>query len=118
MKNPSQHSTSTSDGSLRRLVVGLTLFGALMFGARSAQAQTFTVLHAFTGGLDGSSPYAGLSMDQRGNLYGTASAGGKGYGTVFELSHKGSGRREEVKADEQKKNSPMVMAKLATPLSR
>ncbi len=91
MKNRSQHSTSTSDGSLRRLVVGLTLFGALMFGAQSAQAQTFTVLHAFTGGLDGSSPCAGLSMDQRGNLYGTTSAGGKGYGAVFELSHRGSG---------------------------
>jgi uncharacterized repeat protein (TIGR03803 family) len=62
-----------------------------MFAAQSAQAQSFTVLHNFTGGLDGSSPYAGLSMDRGGNLYGTASAGGKGYGTVFKLSHRGSG---------------------------
>jgi hypothetical protein len=91
MENPIQRSTSTLDSSLRRLVVALTLLGALMFGAQVAQAQTFTVLHNFTGGLDGSSPYAGLSMDGGGNLYGTTSAGGTGYGAVFELSRKGSG---------------------------
>lgn len=91
MRNPSQHSTSTLDSSLRKLVAALTLVGALMFGAQSAQAQTFTVLHNFTGGLDGSSPYAGLSMDRGGNLYGTTSAGGTGYGAVFELSRRGSG---------------------------
>ena len=59
MTNPSQHYALTSDSSLRRLVVALTLVGALMFGARVAQAQTFNVLDNFTGGMDGSSPYAG-----------------------------------------------------------
>ena len=92
MTNPSQHYALTSDSSLRRLVVALTLVGALTFGAQVVQAQTFTVLHNFTGGLDGSSPYAGLSMDEQGNLYGTTSAGGIGYGAVFELSREGSGR--------------------------
>jgi len=43
--------------------------------AQSAQAQSFTVLHSFTGGADGASPAAGLTLDKAGNLYGTASAG-------------------------------------------
>jgi uncharacterized repeat protein (TIGR03803 family) len=34
---------------------------------------TETVLHAFTGGSDGSYPKGGLIMDQRGVLYGTSS---------------------------------------------
>ena len=91
MANTARHSTLTLDSSLRRLVVALTLVGALMFGAQLAQAQTFTVLHNFTGGLDGGSPYAGLSAGRGGTLYGTTSAGGRGYGTVFELSHRRSG---------------------------
>ena len=53
-----------------------------------AQAQTFTVLHEFTGEADGSYPDAGLTMDRAGNLYGTTY--GDGYsnssGSVFELT--------------------------------
>ncbi|MGO9561316.1 MAG: hypothetical protein ACLPPV_01590, partial [Candidatus Korobacteraceae bacterium] len=41
-----------------------------------AQAQTYTVLHEFTGGQDGAAPRAGVTLDQGGNLYGTTSAGG------------------------------------------
>src|SRR5271166_3676379 len=60
--------------------------------APSAQPQTFIVLHDFTGGQDGRYPLAGLSIDKAGNLYGTAANGGSaGLGTVFKLSHKGSG---------------------------
>ena len=66
---------------------------------QSIQAQTFTVIHAFSGGVDGATPYAGLTMDQAANLYGTASGGGNtggncgrvGCGTVFKLKHVGSG---------------------------
>jgi uncharacterized repeat protein (TIGR03803 family) len=60
------------------------------------QAQTLTVLHAFTGGVDGSSP-VGLTIDGAGNLYGTTSSGGlagceeTGCGIVFKLSRAGSG---------------------------
>ena len=51
----------------------------------SAQAQTFQVTYTFTGEADGSSPWAGLTMDKAGNFYGTTVAGGAGYGVVFEL---------------------------------
>jgi uncharacterized repeat protein (TIGR03803 family) len=36
-----------------------------------------TVLYTFTGGSDGSGPWAGLALDASGNLYGTAVDGGK-----------------------------------------
>jgi uncharacterized repeat protein (TIGR03803 family) len=57
----------------------------------SGYAQTFTVLHAFTGGADGGNPAAGLTIDSAGNLYGTTQYGGSGYGTAFTLVHQGSG---------------------------
>ena len=67
--------------------------------APSAQAQTYTVLHNFTGGQDGANPTAGLTVDRTGNLYGTSFFGGYsngdcdpgGCGAVFKLTHKGSG---------------------------
>jgi uncharacterized repeat protein (TIGR03803 family) len=66
----------------------------------SARAQTFTVLYAFTDGQDGANPFAGLTLDRAGNLYGTAVNGGRGTvvnggsagcGTVFKLSKSGGG---------------------------
>jgi len=69
--------------------LGLALLMIVL--ATQVHAQTLTVLHSFTGGKDGANPAAGLTMDARGNLYGTASAGGAGHGTVYKLSHAGSG---------------------------
>jgi len=78
-------------------VAGLII---LLATAITAQAQTFTTLHSFTGGSDGANPYAGLTMDQAGNLYGTAGYGGYtggscgssgGCGIVFKLKHEASG---------------------------
>ncbi len=61
----------------------------------SAPAQTFKIIHNFTGAGDGRTPWAGLTMDQAGNLYGTtcgdACGGGGTAGTAFKLSKKGSG---------------------------
>jgi len=60
-------------------------------------AQTYTILHNFTGGADGAAPTTGLTMDARGDLFGTANTGGRGScissgcGTVFKLSRAGSG---------------------------
>jgi len=56
---------------------------------QSAQAQTFSVIHNFTGGSDGSNPRAGLTIDAAGNFYGTNN-GGSGFGTVFKLKPSGS----------------------------
>lgn len=71
-----------------RLVVALALTFVV---AQPASAQTLTVLHNFTGSLDGAAPYAGLKIDAAGNLYGTASGGGtNSVGVVFKMSVKNS----------------------------
>ena len=71
----------------------------LLLAAHLADAQSFTVLHNFTGGADGSEPAAQLTLDRPGNLYGTASLGGSdncvddrmvGCGTAFKLARHGS----------------------------
>jgi uncharacterized repeat protein (TIGR03803 family) len=60
-------------------------------------AATEAVLYSFKSGTDGASPFAGLSTDTKGNLYGTTQAGGTttcdgttvGCGTVFKLTPSG-----------------------------
>jgi uncharacterized repeat protein (TIGR03803 family) len=62
----------------------------LVFAAPSAQAQTLTVLHTFTGKGDGQGPYAGVIRDSTGNLYGTTRSGGSfDVGTVFQIDAQG-----------------------------
>lgn len=63
-----------------------------------AQAQgSFTTLYNFTGGADGGAPWAGLTQDSSGNLYGTAILGGfidGGYnyncGVVYQVNTAGT----------------------------
>jgi uncharacterized repeat protein (TIGR03803 family) len=63
---------------------------------RFAPDGTKTVLYAFTGGSDGAYPFASLTADQAGNLYGTTYEGGgsvcngNGCGTVFKISTDGT----------------------------
>jgi uncharacterized repeat protein (TIGR03803 family) len=58
----------------------------------SAQAQTYTktILHDYTGQLDGESPSTRLILDKAGNLYGVTPNGGiYNEGTIFEIDSSG-----------------------------
>jgi len=48
-----------------------------------------TILHAFTNGSDGGYPYAGVVLDNGGNIYGVAGGGSGTFGNVFKISNKG-----------------------------
>jgi uncharacterized repeat protein (TIGR03803 family) len=57
----------------------------------------YSTVHTFTGGGDGGYPYAGLSVDKAGNLYGATIYGGTfEYGTVYKLARGKSGRWNET----------------------
>ena len=74
--------------------LGVALFGLALLTIGStqlAQAQTYTIIHSFTG-PDGVMPDAGVTMDRAGNLYGTTYYGGTaGRGTAFKLAHRNAG---------------------------
>jgi len=90
-------------GPLVRDAAG-NLYGATFFGGASGEGVVFkldlaggeTVLHSFTGGLDGAGPWAGLARDKSGNLYGATEVGGDakcvveknvpGCGVVFKIT--------------------------------
>ncbi len=103
MTNSAEYQSWTFNLSFRPAAALLTIAIAFSLAAvvpEVAQAQTFTVLHDFTGAEDGGTPFAELTMDRAGNLYGTAFYGGvqschtvsgTGCGTVFKLTKKGSG---------------------------
>lgn len=76
--------------TIKRLTAFACVFGFAGLVASGVQAQTFSVVHSFTGGTDGQGPLAGLVMDASGNLYGTTSGGGESsHGTVFEFTSAG-----------------------------
>jgi uncharacterized repeat protein (TIGR03803 family) len=75
------------------------LYGTTSSGGASGLGTVFkidtsgteTVLHSFAGSPDGAHPYAGLVMDNSGNLYGTTENGGaSGRGTVFKADNTGT----------------------------
>jgi uncharacterized repeat protein (TIGR03803 family) len=74
------------------------LYGTTIAGGSFGKGVVFrldgtgaeTVLHSFTGGTDGASPYGTPIRDAMGNLYGTTAGGGRsGKGTVFRLDKAG-----------------------------
>jgi uncharacterized repeat protein (TIGR03803 family) len=74
-----------------RLVLAFAfVLGVVVVAMPRAQAQTFSVVHSFTGGSDGSGPLSGFITDSAGNMYGTASTGGaSNYGVVFKVNASG-----------------------------
>ncbi len=75
-------------------LLALTLL--LSLTTYTAHAQTYSVIHSFSGGADGATPHSGLTPDGAGNYYGTATYGGfqgqncgqQGCGTVYKLAKK------------------------------
>ena len=75
MPNTARVSTSIFSNSLPAAAFTLfTVLALFVVGTPSAHAQSFTVLHTFTGGALGSNPTGSLAMDAGGKLYGTAGA--------------------------------------------
>jgi len=67
---------------------------AVGMAGQLGHTQTFAPLHEFTGGADGADPFAGLTVDRAGNLYGTAAGGSSQSqcrGAAFKLTHTRSG---------------------------
>ena len=61
--------------------------GAVFMLSKRGILWSESVLYSFGTGTDGTTPYAGVTLDSAGNVLGTTSAGGTyGYGTVFELN--------------------------------
>ena len=88
-------SEQTRNGSgamdLRMTVTAISIAILLILVATKVQAQTLTVLHSFRG-ADGATPYAGVTLDPQGRIYGTTSGGGShGDGAVYRLVHEGDG---------------------------
>ena len=89
MTSTGQAFLSVANRILRSMFLALAIVcSPTSFGLQAAWAQTFSVLHNFTGGTDGAKPYAGLTVGPSGEvLYGTAAEGGSGNsGTVFKLT--------------------------------
>jgi uncharacterized repeat protein (TIGR03803 family) len=64
---------------------------------------TESVLHNFQGGADGKYPYGGVTMDAKGNLYGTTVSGGTGgtcsgdgCGIIYKLTRSGNSWTESL----------------------
>ena len=93
MANTSHHWTWISSLGFRAGARGFALasmFVLTIVGTQQAEAQSFNVIHDFTGGADGANPLTGLTMDKNGSFYGTTYAGGVGFGTVYKLVPSGS----------------------------
>jgi uncharacterized repeat protein (TIGR03803 family) len=76
---------------------GVYGYGTVFELTPNGSAWTETVLYSFTGGSDGAFPFADLTFDAAGNLYGTTLNGGTyGGGVVFELTPAQSGWTETV----------------------
>ncbi len=105
-------SFAATDGAYpySRAIIGPdgSLYGTVLQGASGDAGTVYqltpsgggwseNVLHRFTGGSDGGSPYGDVAFDEAGNLYGTTVGGGPySWGTVFRLARSGSGWTKSI----------------------
>jgi uncharacterized repeat protein (TIGR03803 family) len=85
MKRMGQHLVWSSARSTlaTRFLLTLVVLVSVVAQPKSAQAQTFKVLHKFTGS-SGAYPDGGLMQDSAGTIYGTTNSGGSfSAGTIF-----------------------------------
>jgi uncharacterized repeat protein (TIGR03803 family) len=76
---------------------GVAGFGTIFRLTPSGSGYKESILWSFTGGLDGSRPFAALIADKSGVLYGTTSTGGAyGKGVAFKLTQSGPTFTESV----------------------
>ncbi len=87
------------------ILYGTTVQGGDFGGGTAFQltpSGTHTVLYDFPGGLGGSQPYGGVTLDAQGNLYGTTVVGGtggaceEGCGIAYKLTNNGGTWTETV----------------------
>jgi uncharacterized repeat protein (TIGR03803 family) len=96
----------------------LSLLAAMVFAVPSSNARTFRILHEFSGAADGATPYAGLTIDSAGNLYGTTEFGGNvdcKCGTLFKITPAGKFwvlHRFHGADDAKNPNSPPILDSL------
>jgi uncharacterized repeat protein (TIGR03803 family) len=85
------------------------IYGATFNGGAHNLGCVFKLTPTTTGGYtekviysfgrtsgDGQNPFTGVTLDTKGNLYGTTSVGGRGYGTVYELVSSSAGYTEKL----------------------
>ncbi|MGA3107731.1 MAG: choice-of-anchor tandem repeat GloVer-containing protein [Terriglobales bacterium] len=91
------YGTTTYGGSPNCLIdIGVDGCGTVFELVATPNGYTEILLYTFTG-PDGAYPYAGLTMDSSGNLFGTTYSGGAcGLGTVFELVSSSGAYTEKV----------------------
>jgi uncharacterized repeat protein (TIGR03803 family) len=81
-----QHANSTAKLPSPAQAVLAIVLALTTIAIESAQSQTFSVLHDFTGRPDGATSYATLIRGADGTLYGTTNGGGaSNRGTVFKV---------------------------------
>ena len=98
MKRQPEHSRLTVCGNLSPSTLAWRfLVAVIVLLAPAAQAQTFQVIHNFTGRQDGEYPVATVTVDSNDNLYGTTNIGGtgtdcfEGCGAAFKIARAVSG---------------------------
>jgi uncharacterized repeat protein (TIGR03803 family) len=73
------------------------LYGTTYYGGSSGKGVVYKInpagqeraLYSFKGAPDGANPYAGVTMDDNGTLYGTTYSGGGGLGAIYKLTAAG-----------------------------